>query len=54
MKHENGTGFEDFEEQEQNIKYVVESGGWTVKDVAGEQEVVLSKDFGNEKYVVPC
>ncbi|KAJ5161095.1 hypothetical protein N7492_006487 [Penicillium capsulatum] len=48
VKHEKDSGAEDAREQETSIKYALESGEWKVKDVQGEQEVVLTKTFGNE------
>ncbi|KAJ5624121.1 hypothetical protein N7510_000430 [Penicillium lagena] len=49
LTHENESGLEDLQDQAQNVDYVLQTGNWTVKDVAGEQEVALSKSFGNEK-----
>lgn len=54
FKHEVETGVQQSGKEEQNVKDVMKSGGWDVKDVPGDQEVVLSKAFGNEKYVAPC
>lgn len=48
VKHEKASGAEDAREQEEGIKYALESGEWKVKDVQGEQEVILTKTFGNE------
>ncbi|KAJ5930283.1 hypothetical protein N7466_005776 [Penicillium verhagenii] len=48
VKHEKASGAEDAKEQKASIDYTLQAGEWTVKDVAGEQEVVLSKKFGNE------
>jgi complement component 1 Q subcomponent-binding protein len=49
VKHEKTSDVPEFTEQEEVIKEIVKAGEWQVKDVAGEQEVVLSKKFGNEK-----
>jgi len=48
LKHEKASGVEDSKEQKANIDYVLEAGEWNAKDVEGEQEVVLTKKFGNE------
>ncbi|KAJ5623235.1 hypothetical protein N7490_011840 [Penicillium lividum] len=48
VKHEKASGAEDAKEQKASIDYTLQAGEWQVKDVAGEQEVVLSKKFGNE------
>lgn len=48
VKHEKASSGDDAKEQEASIKYALESGEWKVKDVQGEQEVVLTKTFGNE------
>lgn len=50
VKHEKASGVEDAKEQKASIDYTLQAGEWKVKDVAGEQEVVLTKKFGNEKY----
>lgn len=50
IKHEKSSGAEDAAEQETSIKYALENGEWQAKDVEGEQEVVLTKKFGNETY----
>lgn len=50
IKHEKTSGAEDATEQEASIKYALENGEWQAKDVEGEQEVVLTKKFGNETY----
>lgn len=50
LKHEKSSDIPEFEEQQENIDAIVKNGEWTVKDVEGEQEVILSKKFGNEKY----
>ncbi|KAF4266480.1 hypothetical protein KXV81_006102 [Aspergillus fumigatus] len=49
LKHEKASGLEDLETSVQNIQYVLQNNSWEVKDVPGEQEVVLSKKFGNEE-----
>ncbi|KAJ5711723.1 hypothetical protein N7488_005879 [Penicillium malachiteum] len=49
VKHEKASGAEDAKEQKTSIDYTLKAGEWEVKDVAGEQEVVLTKKFGNEK-----
>ncbi|KAJ5965536.1 hypothetical protein N7481_012250 [Penicillium waksmanii] len=48
LKHEKASGVEDAREQKASIDYVLDAGEWKVKDVEGEQEVVLTKKFGNE------
>ncbi|KAJ5469669.1 hypothetical protein N7539_009287 [Penicillium diatomitis] len=48
LKHEKASGQEDAREQQASIEYTLQSGEWQVKDVEGEQEVVLTKTFGNE------
>ncbi|KAJ5797751.1 uncharacterized protein N7503_007047 [Penicillium pulvis] len=48
VKHEKASGAEDAKEQKASIDYTLQAGEWQVKDVAGEQEVVLTKKFGNE------
>ncbi|OGE49628.1 hypothetical protein PENARI_c020G12301 [Penicillium arizonense] len=48
LKHEKSSDIPEFEEQQENIDAIVKNGEWTVKDVEGEQEVILSKKFGNE------
>lgn len=48
LKHEKASGVEDSKEQKASIDYVLETGEWKAKDVEGEQEVVLTKKFGNE------
>jgi complement component 1 Q subcomponent-binding protein len=40
----------EFNEQQEIITEIVKHGEWQVKDVAGEQEVVLTKKFGPERY----
>ncbi|KAL4980631.1 mitochondrial glycoprotein [Aspergillus desertorum] len=49
LKHEKSSGLEDLESSVQNIQYVLQNNSWEVKDVPGEQEVVLSKKFENEE-----
>ncbi|GLA61053.1 hypothetical protein AtubIFM54640_001561 [Aspergillus tubingensis] len=49
LKHEKASGLEDLESSVQNIQYVLQNNSWEVKDVPGEQEVVLTKKFGNEE-----
>ncbi|KAJ5766941.1 uncharacterized protein N7511_004557 [Penicillium nucicola] len=48
LKHEKASDVPEFEEQQETIDAIVKSGEWAVKDVQGEQEVILSKKFGNE------
>jgi complement component 1 Q subcomponent-binding protein len=48
LKHEKASGQEDAKEQQASIDYTLEAGQWQAKDVEGEQEVVLTKTFGNE------
>ncbi|KAJ6162506.1 hypothetical protein N7485_010736 [Penicillium canescens] len=48
LKHEKSSDIPEFEEQQENIDAIIKNGEWTVKDVEGEQEVILSKKFGNE------
>lgn len=48
LKHEKASGVEDAREQKASIDYVLDAGEWKVTDVEGEQEVVLTKKFGNE------
>jgi hypothetical protein len=48
VKHEKASGAEDAREQQASIDYTLQNGEWTAKDVEGEQEVVLTKKFGNE------
>ncbi|GLI75534.1 mitochondrial acidic protein mam33 [Penicillium ochrochloron] len=48
LKHEKASGQEDAKEQQASIDYTLEAGQWQVKDVEGEQEVILTKTFGNE------
>lgn len=50
LKHEKSSDIPEFAEQQEIIDEIVKHGEWQVKDVAGEQEVVLTKKFGNEKY----
>lgn len=49
VKHEKASGVEDAREQKSSIDYTLQAGEWQAKDVEGEQEVVLTKKFGNEK-----
>ncbi|KAH2762612.1 hypothetical protein KXW10_009732 [Aspergillus fumigatus] len=49
LKHEKASGLEDLETSVQNIQYVLQNNSWEVKDVPGEQEVVLSKKFSSEE-----
>ncbi|KAJ5780567.1 Mitochondrial glycoprotein [Penicillium paradoxum] len=48
LKHEKSSDIPEFAEQQEIIDEIVKHGEWQVKDVAGEQEVILSKKFGNE------
>lgn len=52
IKHEKASGVEDAREQQASIDYTLKNGEWQAKDVEGEQEVVLTKKFGNETYVL--
>ncbi|PKX91936.1 MAM33 family protein [Aspergillus novofumigatus IBT 16806] len=49
LKHEQASGLEDLETSVQNIQYVLQNNSWEVKDVPGEQEIVLTKKFGKEE-----
>ncbi|CBF83528.1 hypothetical protein AN3034.2 [Aspergillus nidulans FGSC A4] len=49
LKHEKSSGLEDLESSVQNIQYVLQNNSWEVKDVPGEQEVVLTKKFNDEE-----
>ncbi|THC89914.1 hypothetical protein EYZ11_010626 [Aspergillus tanneri] len=49
LKHEKASGLTDLESSVQNIQYVLQNNSWEVKDVPGEQEVVLMKKFGKEE-----
>ncbi|PLB33173.1 MAM33 family protein [Aspergillus candidus] len=49
LKHEKASGLQDLEASVQNVQYVLQNNSWEVKDVPGEQEVVLSKKLGNEE-----
>ncbi|KAL4810111.1 mitochondrial glycoprotein [Aspergillus unguis] len=49
LKHEKSSGLEDLDSSVQNIQYVLQNNSWEVKDVPGEQEVVLTKKFDNEE-----
>ncbi|KAJ5594193.1 uncharacterized protein N7459_000401 [Penicillium hispanicum] len=48
VKHEKASGVEDAREQKASIDYTLMAGEWQAKSVEGEQEVVLTKKFGNE------
>ncbi|KAJ9314749.1 hypothetical protein DTO271D3_4995 [Paecilomyces variotii] len=48
LQHEKASGLEDLDASVQNVKYLLENGPWEVKDVPGEQEVILTRKFGNE------
>jgi len=48
LKHEKTSDIPEFAEQQQVIDEIVKHGEWQVKDIEGEQEVILSKKFGNE------
>ncbi|CAG8041264.1 unnamed protein product [Penicillium salamii] len=52
LKHEKSSDVPEFKEQQEVIQEIIKAGEWQVKDVEGEQEVVLSKKFGNEKVSV--
>ncbi|EEA18977.1 Mitochondrial acidic protein mam33 [Talaromyces marneffei ATCC 18224] len=47
LSHEQSSG--ELEEPAAAIKAFLANSSWEVKDVAGEQEVVLTRKFGNEK-----
>ncbi|KAL5337345.1 mitochondrial glycoprotein [Aspergillus crustosus] len=49
LGHEKSSGLEDLETSVQNIQYVLQNNSWEVKDVPGEQEVVLTKKINNEE-----
>ncbi|KAE8153983.1 mitochondrial glyco protein [Aspergillus avenaceus] len=49
LKHEKASGLEDLDSSVQNIQYVLQNNSWEIKDVPGEQEVSLTKKFGNEE-----
>ena len=49
LKHEKSSDIPEFKEQQEVIQEIIKANEWQVKDVEGEQEVVLSKKFGNEK-----
>ncbi|KAI9370138.1 mitochondrial glycoprotein [Aspergillus egyptiacus] len=49
LKHEKASGLEDLDSSVQNIQYVLQNNSWEVKDVPGEQEVVLTKKFDKEE-----
>ncbi|KAE8351258.1 mitochondrial glyco protein [Aspergillus coremiiformis] len=49
LKHEKASGLEDLESSVQNIQYVLQNNSWEVKDVPGDQEIVLTKKLGNEE-----
>ncbi|KAJ9296844.1 hypothetical protein DTO271G3_5043 [Paecilomyces variotii] len=48
LQHEKASGLEDLDASVQNVKYLLENGPWEVKDIPGEQEVILTRKFGNE------
>ena len=50
LKHEKSSEIPEFEEQLEAIEETIKHGEWQVKDVAGDQEVILTKKFGTEKY----
>lgn len=50
LRHEKSSEIPEFEEQLESIEETIKDGEWQVKDVAGEQEVILTKKFGTEKY----
>lgn len=52
VKHEKASGLEDAREQKASIDYALQAGEWQAKSIEGEQEVILTKKFGNETYVV--
>ncbi|CAG7929189.1 unnamed protein product [Penicillium olsonii] len=52
LKHEKSSDIPEFKEQQEVIQEIIKANEWQVKDVEGEQEVVLSKKFGNEKISV--
>ncbi|KUL84582.1 hypothetical protein ZTR_08755 [Talaromyces verruculosus] len=47
LSHEQSSG--EMDEAAEVIKTYFEGSTWEIKDVAGEQEVVLTRKFGNEK-----
>ncbi|KAJ6133213.1 hypothetical protein N7471_008428 [Penicillium samsonianum] len=49
LRHENSSEIPEFEEQLEAIQDTIKHGEWQVKDVAGDQEVILTKKFGTEK-----
>ncbi|CAI7577244.1 unnamed protein product [Penicillium glandicola] len=48
LKHEKSSEIPEFEDQLEAIEETIKLGEWQVKDVAGEQEVILTKKFGTE------
>ncbi|KAJ5248181.1 hypothetical protein N7524_012141 [Penicillium chrysogenum] len=48
LRHEKSSEIPEFEEQLEAIEETIKVGEWQVKDVAGEQEVILTKKFGTE------
>ncbi|KAJ5885251.1 hypothetical protein N7495_009761 [Penicillium taxi] len=48
VQHEKASGSDDAREQKANIDFALKAGQWEVKDIEGEQEVVLTKKFENE------
>ncbi|KAJ5115043.1 regulatory protein SUAPRGA1 [Penicillium alfredii] len=48
LSHESETDPSELKDQQESIDAFLKDGNWQVKDVEGEQEVVLSKKFGNE------
>jgi complement component 1 Q subcomponent-binding protein len=48
LKHEKTSDIPEFNEQQEIIDEIIKHGEWQVKDVQGDQEVILSKKFGNE------
>ncbi|KAJ5555189.1 Mitochondrial glycoprotein [Penicillium sp. DV-2018c] len=48
LKHEESSDVPEFNEQQEIITEIVKHGEWKVKDVPGEQEVVMTKKFGPE------
>ncbi|EYE91960.1 MAM33 family protein [Aspergillus ruber CBS 135680] len=49
LSHEKASGLNDLETSVQNIQYVLQNNSFEVKDVPGEQEIVLTKKFNNEE-----
>ncbi|OJJ48660.1 hypothetical protein ASPZODRAFT_130769 [Penicilliopsis zonata CBS 506.65] len=48
LKHEKASGLDDLDSSVQNIQYVLQNNAWEVKDIPGEQEVILTRKFGKE------